>query len=224
MADKLLQNRSLVPLLFLLLNINFCYSQKEELKLAKEGDGIQVYKEKKAQDRLDRIIAQTLIPSNYMDVMCLIKNYKNHHKWVYANYGAAIIDSIDTKHWIYYGMSETPWPFQDRDVVTEVELMVIPEENSVFIHSVANAALKPASPEMVRVVLLDSKWKLTKISQDSTLVELDLIMDAGGGVPKWLIRLFSANGPFNTFKNMKEELKLPENYHCTCGYPELLIE
>lgn len=224
MTEKLLRDSSISLLLFLFLITNFCYSQKEELKLAKEGFGIQVYKEKKAQDGLDRIIAQALVPSNYMDVVCLIKNYRNHDRWVYANYGAAIIDSIDTKHWIYYGMSETPWPFQDRDVVTEVELLVMPKEHSVMIHSVANAALKPTSPEMVRVVLLDSQWKLTKISQDTTLVELDLIMDAGGGVPKWLIRLFSANGPFNTLQNMKEELRKPENTHCKCGYRELLIE
>lgn len=222
MLNRFQKRSLLIPLLILFLNISICFSQEEELKLAKEGDGIQVFKQKKALNKLDRVVAYATINANYMDIVCLMKDFENQHNWVYANHEAMMLDSIDAEHWIYYGVAETPWPLQDRDVVTTVELIVNQEKHSVLIHSFATPDIIDLTEDKIRIQTLDTKWKITKISQDSSFVELDMFMDVGGGVPKWLVRLFSANGPFNTLKNMKEELLKPENINCDCGYKELL--
>lgn len=222
MLNRFQKRSSLLPLILLFLNLSICFSQEEELKLAKEGDGIQVFKEKKAKDKLDRVVAHAGIRANYMDILCLMKDFENQHNWIYANHESRMLDSIDAQHWIYYGVAETPWPFQHREVVTSVELIINQEEHSVLIHSFAIPDYIKAAEEKIRIQILDTKWKITKISQDSSFVELDMFMDVGGGVPKWLVRLFSANGPFNTLKNMKVELLKPEKSNCYCGYQELL--
>lgn len=200
------------------INISNVFSQYDDLILVKDSDGIQVFKAKDAHENINRIVARTFVESDYMIVLCLIKDFENQKNWIYANHGAFCIDSISPTKWIYYGISETPWPILDRDAVADVNLEISFEDQSIVIHSVANPDLIPTSPDMVRIQMLDSKWRLKKL-ENGTKVELDLLVDVGGNVPTWLVNMFAAKGPFNTFKNMKIELQHPERIR-KCGYQD----
>lgn len=210
--------RRFIVVILLCINIPYVFSQDDNLILVKDSDGILVYKEKDAHENINRIVARTKVDAYYMKVLCLIKDFKHQKDWVYANNDAICIDSISRTEWIYYGISETPWPFQDRDVVAHVSLEINEEQQELILYSKACPDVIPASPEMVRIQMLDSKWRLKKL-EDGTMVEFDLLIDVGGNVPVWLINMFSARGPFNTFKNMKEKLKHPENIK-SCGYQD----
>lgn len=217
MENKIKTYKLFLIILFLVFSIS-SFSQTDKLTLVRESDGIMVYKEKDAHNNINRIVARTVVEANYLKVFCLIKNFEHQKDWIYANHGAFCIDSLSPTEWIYYGISEIPWPFQDRDVVADVYLEIDKEHKELTIHSIAHPDLIPTSPEMVRIQMLDSKWKLKKL-ENGTQVELDLIVDVGGNVPVWLINMFSANGPFSTFKKMKIELRNSETiYHC--GYED----
>lgn len=193
-------------------------SQNDSLKLVRKSDGIFVYKQKDAYSNINRIVAQTIIDAHYLKIFCLIKDFHYQKEWIYANNGAICIDSISPDNWIYYGISKMPWPFQNRDVVADVNLKVNRADKELIIQSVSKPGLIPESSEMVRIQLLNSKWKLKKLD-DKTYVELDLLVDVGGNVPVWLINMFAAKGPFNTFKNMKKELQNPDDIK-NCGYKD----
>lgn len=198
------------------------YSQDENMKLVKQVNGISIYKVKDDHETLNRVIARTELSSNYMDVLCLIKDFGHQKDWVYANHDAFILDSIGPYKWIYYGVSETPWPILDRDVLAEVELTIADDKSHIIIHSVAKPDIIPPSDELVRIQMMDSKWKITKIDKTHSIVELDIMVDVGGSVPHWLVNLFSSKGPMGTFKNLKKELEKPNRKDCKCGYHELL--
>lgn len=198
------------------------FSQDENMKLVKQGNGISVYKVKGAHETLNRIIARTQVTSNYMDVLCLIKDFGHQKDWVYANHDAFVLDSIGPYKWIYYGVSETPWPILDRDVVAEVELTINDALTQITVHSIAKPDIIPDSDELVRIQMMDSKWIITKIDENHTILELDILIDVGGTVPHWLVNLFSSKGPMGTFKNLKKELEKPNRKDCKCGYKELL--
>ncbi len=194
------------------------FAQENQLIPVKSSNGISVFKQKDAHENINRIVAQTQVDAHYLDVLCLIKDFEHQQDWIYANHGAVCIDSISPFEWIYYGISEVPWPMQDRDVVAKVQLEVDDENQMITIHSIAKPHLKPVSNEMVRIQMLDSKWRLKKLNH-GTLVELDLLVDVGGNIPSWVVNMFSANGPYNTFKNMRLELKKPEQLK-DCGYKD----
>ena len=193
-------------------------SQNENLILVKKSDNILVYKEKDAHENINRIVARTTVDAAYMKVLCLIKDFEHQKEWIYSNAGAHCIDSISPTNWIYYGVSETPWPFKDRDAVANVHLIINRGKQELIIHSTASSNPILTSPERVRIQMLDSKWKLRKLKK-GTRIELDLLVDVGGNVPVWLINMFAANGPFNTFKNMIKELKR-SNEIKDCGYSD----
>lgn len=197
-------------------------SQNDSVKLVKNANGISVYKVKDAHESLNRIIARTQVSANYMDVLCLIKDFGHQKDWVYANHEAFVLDSISPFRWIYYGVSETPWPILDRDVVAEVELTINEERKQLTLRSIAKPDIIPASEELVRIQMMDSKWKISQIDPNHSIVELDILIDVGGSVPHWLVNLFGSKGPMGTFKNLKEELQKPIRKNCNCGYKELL--
>jgi hypothetical protein len=196
--------------------------QEDSLRLVRESDGIFVYKQKDAHENINRIVANMEVDAHYLEALCLIKDFKHQKDWIFSNSNAFCIDSLSPHHWIYYGVTETPWPFQDRDVVADVYLEIDQKKQELVIHSVSNPHLIPVFDELVRIEMLDSKWRLKKLS-NGTEITLDLLVDVGGNVPSWLINMFSANGPFNTFKNMKK--KLENHQHSNdCGYQELFEE
>lgn len=198
-------------------------AQVDSLILVKDKEGIQIFKERDAHLNINRIVSRSVYSSNYMDILSLIRNFEHQKDWVYSNNGAVLIDSISPYEWIYYSISETPWPFQDRDIVARVTLKVDYEAQCLTIHSIAEPNLIPNSPEIIRIAMMDSKWRITKLSDESSRVELDMLIDVGGNVPQWLVNLFAAKGPFNTFSNMREELKKPEYQSRHCDYEELII-
>lgn len=198
------------------------FSQDENMKLVKQSNGISVYKIKDAHESLNRIVVRTQVSSNYMDVLCLIKDFGHQKDWVYSNHDAFVLDSISPFRWIYYGVSETPWPILDRDVVAEVELTIDEDKKQISVHSIAKPDIIPASDELVRIQMMDSEWEITKIDENNTIVEMDILIDVGGSVPHWLVNLFGSKGPMGTFENLKEELKKPYRQDCECGYKELL--
>lgn len=224
MGNKSLFNNLLIILIFIISSHSFAvYSQVDSLVLVKDKDGIQIYKEKDAHLNINRIVSRSDYSSNFMDILALVRNFEHQKDWVYSNTGAVLIDSISPYEWIYYSISETPWPFQDRDIVARVKLEVDYEAQCLTIHSVAEPNLIPISPEIVRIMMMDSKWRITKISEKSSRVELDMLIDVGGNVPQWLVNLFAAKGPFTTFSNMREELKDLKHQSKVSGYEELII-
>jgi len=194
-----------------------------DLVLIKDKDGVTVYKEKNAHGNINRIVANTIIEQNYLKLLALICDAENHKNWVYANHGARIIDSISPFHWIYYSISEAPWPISNRDIVSSVELIVDNEHKILKVKSTGKPDLIPELPDMVRIPLLHSQWSLNKIDNNNTSVELNILVDTGGNIPNWVINLFSANGPYKTLLNMKDEIKKSKYQHAINGpYKKIL--
>jgi len=210
MKNRQAQNKKIISrllLLFVFFSIPNIHSFAQDLILVKDKDGIIIYKEKDAHNNLNRIIASTVIPENSLKILSLICDAENHENWVYANHGAYILDSIDPYHWIYYSISKAPWPINNRDIVSSVELFIDNQTYTIRVESNGKPNLIPESPNMVRIPILHSKWVLQKIDDENTRVKLDILVDPGGNIPNWVINLFSANGPYRTLINMKNEVK-----------------
>ncbi len=198
------------------------FTQNSEPVLVKEFEDIKVYELENAHGNVNRIIARAKFNANYMDILCLLKDSDNHKNWIYANKGGFILDSISPYKWVYYSISETPVLLADRDFITDVELTVDQSKKSILVHSVGNPKYKPEVKDLVRIQMIDSRWTIVKIDETHSEAELNLLIDVGGSLPSWLVNMFIANGPFNSFKNMKEQLKLPKYRHCKCGYDNLI--
>jgi hypothetical protein len=80
------------------------------------------------------------------------------------------------------------------------------------------AGMVDIKKDIVRVNQSKGHWVLTPAGRDRTKIEYTLHTDPGGNVPAWAVNLFAAEGPLETFKSMKRQLKLGKYRNVVLGY------
>ena len=64
-----------------------------------------------------------------------------------------------------------------------------------------------SNKNIVRIPQSYSKWYIQPLQKGQVQIEYILQVDPGGMVPAWLINLFAARGPFESFKNLRKQVK-----------------
>jgi len=104
---------------------------------------------------------------------------------------------------IIYEMYDLPWPVTDRDYVL-TEIAKYDDEAKVFtldFESVDDPA-KPKQSCCVRAMAYRTYWRLTKVSDTSTKVEVEVFTDPKGSLPAWLINLIQEDWPWKTISGL----------------------
>ena len=195
----------LVILLQVFANILEGYAQ-ENCDLKKDQDGIKVFTCKTDSSEFKTIRAQFKSYAsidNYLDLVRDINNYKN---WHYKSIEPKLLKRVSDYEYVYYTQIEAPWPVQNRDMVLHLRLIKKNEELSVFLESMPEYL--PEDDEYVRVPYSKSIMHLVPDPDGSGInVEFTILADPGGSLPIWVVNLVSAQGPYETFKQMKEILE-----------------
>ena len=99
-----------------------------------------------------------------------------------------------------------PWPVSDRDLIIHLKIN-IREDGSmrVILNSLPNYL--PESKDFVRIPYSHSEMHMVPIAENHLKVSYWLKVDPGGSIPDWLANMVSAQGPYETFKKMKNLLE-----------------
>jgi hypothetical protein len=68
----------------------------------------------------------------------------------------------------------------------------------------------PEKKHIVRIKYSRANWIITPLANKKFRIEYRVQIDPGDGVPAWLLNLFIANGPYETFLKLKEQIQLPQ--------------
>ncbi len=190
--------------------VAFCYSfnngfSQDSWKKKYEKSGISVYLRDSDKTPFKELMVETTVSATVSSVVFLIMDVNNHSNWMYANKGAKHLKDINDFEWIYYNISEAPWPVSNRDVVSKAKLIVSGQSVRLKVKGIPNYI--PETKGNVRVQYINSFWDFIYISPKSTKVKLQMSVNLGGGIPPWLVNAVIDNGPYQTFLNMKEQLK-----------------
>jgi hypothetical protein len=115
---------------------------------------------------------------------------------------AMVRDQSPTEKVIYeaYGL---PWPISDRDYVM-MQTTRYDDTNLVFtldFESMVDPA-KPVREDHVRAMAYRTFWRLKKIDDVSTNVEVEVFTDPKGSLPAWLINLIQKDWPWKTIEGL----------------------
>ncbi|MBZ4171030.1 hypothetical protein JYG45_24340, partial [Escherichia fergusonii] len=61
----------------------------------------------------------------------------------------------------------------------------------------------PEKKNIVRIQQSSGKWLISPLNNGLTRIEYVLQVDPGGWLPAWLVNLFAARGPYESFKNLR---------------------
>lgn len=204
-------------LAFILLGQMFASAQ-ENWTLRKNDKGIQVYSRKTDSFRINELRVTTVMQGRLPQLVAAITDIQEHEKWVYKALNTKMLKRNSPTDQFYYTEVDAPWPFDNRDVVMRMVVEQDVKSKVVTIHTFNVENIYPLQKDIVRILVSRGKWQITPLANNQLQIEYRIQVDPGTGVPAWLINFFATNGPYETFLDLREHIKLPKYAEARLDY------
>jgi len=182
-------------------------SQSGPCDLKREKEGIKVYTCKSDTSKFRTLTAEFILAeTSFEELEAFMWNVGNYIHWQYNMVEAIMVKRLNDHEMIYRSLIDAPWPLEDRELLVKFSLnRIVPNQLSFTINSITYDY--PLKDGVIRVPFSQASWQVTR-QGTSLLVKYTLNIDPGGYVPPLLVNLAMAEGPFESFRNLK---KLIEN-------------
>jgi len=196
--------------LLILVNLITSSILAQDLKdcsLKKESDGIKVYSCKTDKSAYKVVRATFTINSTIKEYLELVRDVDNYKNWHYKSSNARILEESNPNDIIYYTQIEAPWPVSNRDLILHLELLQDAATGSLTVLLNSMPEYLPEQEGLVRIPYSSSTMIMNPL--DTNLIEVDytILVDPGGSLPVWVVNLVSTQGPYETFKRLKDNLE-----------------
>ncbi|MEO5891583.1 MAG: START domain-containing protein [Ferruginibacter sp.] len=199
---------SLLLLAFLLIQIPA--KPQEDWNLKKDKNGIKVFSRKIKDHKLDELKVECIINGRLSQLAAVLFDVNNQYQWVYKTSKSQLLKAISPTDVFFYSEIECPWPFDNRDLVIHMNMTQRPADKVMTIEAKSVNNYLPEKNKLVRIKYSNATWIITPINSKQFKIDYRIQIDLGDGVPGWLVNLFSVNGPYESFSNLKEKIKLPQ--------------
>lgn len=187
-------------------------SGQTDWRLEKDQDDIQVYSRVLKNSKFKSLKVTCKLQCTAAELTSIIMDVENSCKWVYHTQNCKLLKRISPTELYYYAEVSVPWPVNNRDYVVHITSSK-PDEQTTVINSDCVSGWIPLNKNNVRIVNSSGMWRIEKQKNDLVNVTYTTDIDPGGSVPTWLINMFAAQGPLESFKKLKSEVKNLHNSH-----------
>ena len=190
-------------LLIGLLCISNCFSQTE-WSLKKDRDGIKVYTGKLADSKFNAIRVHCKLNASLSSLAAILLQPEIQPEWVIATKTSKLVKRLANNHLYYYNIASLPWPLENRDMV--IELMIHQDSITKKMMIYANAIDKVLPPVsgLERIPFSQATWEVTPVSANEIQIDYILKINPGGGIPPWVVNMFIAKAPYESFHNLSK--------------------
>ncbi|RZA03534.1 MAG: lipid-binding protein [Sphingobacteriaceae bacterium] len=192
-------------LLFVLLQVD----AKAQMvwKFKGEKDGIKTYNSDVPNSKIKALKLETTFQAPLNQLVAVLLDIKSSPEWAYKTKSATVLKQVSPTEVYYYTELNMPWPVTNRDFVGHLTATQNPNTKVVIIDGPVVPDYVPKKKDLVRIEKSVGKWVLTPINDHETKVEYSLQVDPGGGAPAWLVNTFASEGPTQSLKNLRSQLK-----------------
>ena len=182
------------------------FSQNDWI-LKTDKEGIKLYTKNMQNSSLNESKTVCVIDASLGRITAVLLDINRSADWVYATKNAALLKQLNPLELYYYSEIEVPWPASNRDFIVHMTVSQDEKTKAVSIAGENKPTYLPTVKNISRIQQLHTKWLIVPLQNGKVLIEYYLQVDPGGIVPAWLINMFSTKGPFETFKNLRLQVK-----------------
>ena len=183
---------------------------QENWKLRKDKNGIKVFSRESKKYKFDELKVECEIEGRISQLAALLFDVNTQYKWAYKTKKSELLKEVNASDVFFYTEIECPWPYQNRDMVVHQTMQQNPA-NKVLIVQAKNADnFLPPKKDIVRLTYSNAVWTVTPINNQRFKIVYQIQLDMGENVPAWLTNLFAVDGPYDSFSNMRKQIKLPK--------------
>jgi hypothetical protein len=179
----------------------------ENCSLKKDSNGIKVYSCKTEKSAYKVIKATFTLESTIDEYLKLVRDVDNYKNWHYKSSNARILKHNSPNDIIYYTQIEAPWPVSNRDLILHLELIKNKTSGSLSVLLNSLPEYLPEQEGLVRVPYSSSTMILNPVDTNTIEVDYTILVNPGGSLPVWVVNLVSAQGPYETFKKLRDILE-----------------
>lgn len=182
---------------------------QESWNLEKDKDGIRVFTRQSEHFKFNDVKVECVMEGTIPRLIAVIFDIGNHVKWVYNTKSAYIINRISDSELYFYTEISSPWPFRNRDAIAHIRTFRDSLTNKILVEANSVPDYIPQKDGIVRIPRSKVNWIVSSLNNQLIKISYYMEADPGGSVPPWLINLFVAKGPYESFSKLRERIKLP---------------
>ena len=178
------------------LNLNYLDSKyslkqdsKEDWKLCSESDRIYVYERmvKINDDHYTRERKGELrVNCNFDKVIKIMSSYESLNNWMNGVKENSLVKRTGSNSWITYNIFSLPWPFDNRDLVSEYQLNTLTAGVYIQINiNCVNNLVKPKKG-ISRIESYKATWHIKRINEHSVWISFSALSDTPPVVPRFI--------------------------------------
>jgi hypothetical protein len=198
--------------LFVCFVCSRAHAQKD-WELRQDKEGIKIYTKNIDDAALKSVKTICTLNTSLSTLTAALIDISNSAEWVYSTKKISLLKKISPSELIYYSELDIPWPASNRDFIIRLEVKQDEKSKAVSVIGYNLPDYLPEVKNVVRIRKSNSKWLITPLQNGQVKIEYVLDVDPGGNIPAWLINMFAAKGPFETFKKLREVVKKPAYSH-----------
>jgi hypothetical protein len=180
---------------------------QDNCKLKKDDDGIKVYTCEESDSKFKSLRVETSLQGVTLDELkSFILDAENYINWQYNMIESKKLQHINDHEIIVRSVIHAPWPVTNREMITHVNVAVRQSRGELTMVIKSIPFEYPLEKGLVRVPFSEATWHVKGEHNDQVTVQYFLRIDPGGSVPSWLVNIAMAEGPYSTFKNLKQQL------------------
>ncbi len=189
-----------------LLFLHFKSSSQYNWKLEKDKEGIKVYTSSTTKSSFKSVKVECTLQGTYSKLFSVLSDVENFENWIYHTKNADLLKKNTPYDFVYYTVISLPWPLSNRDLAIHMTIKTDSLPKFLIIQGRNEKNVLPDFPSRVRVPHYMANWKVTKTSANQIHISYVLELDPGGAIPASIANNFVDKGPFETFKNLAEQL------------------
>jgi hypothetical protein len=179
----------------------------QEWECAKERDGIKIFTCHDTGSSYKLFKGEIDLQSDVNTVSNLAVDVLNFDTWDEDISLIRVLENEPGKYIRYYVQYDVPWPFTDRDLCVEADIMTNPVTGERVISSRSDPEALPQDPEFVRIEKYWQKWTITSSGPGKVHLTLEGFADPAGEVPAWLSNMAITGSPMNMLRKIRETLE-----------------
>lgn len=186
-------------------------NEEIEWSLVKDKRGIQVYTRKVIGSKYKAVLTNMEVKSNIRSVVALLLDLPNCSAWASMCRKAYVVERLSASQQVVYGRNNLPFPVLDRDSYSLNTWKVNPQSGDVVMVSrVDERSNYPEVDKVIRLSKADVVWRISKINDDTLLIENEAHIEPNGALPAWLTNTLQVEAPYKTMRGLRSLLKTEE--------------
>lgn len=181
----------------------YCYtSAQTNWVLKKEKEGIQVFVTNQENSKFKAIRVLCSLPGTMEQLISVLQLVQIQPQWVVSTKNAYSIKQVSVDKLLYYAEVDLPWPINNRDMVIDLSFVQDPKTKILSIYANTIDHILPEIEGKQRVPYSAAKWLVKSEGNHKISIDYTIKIDPGGGIPAWMVNLFIAKAPYESFKNL----------------------